>query len=149
LSGQATWTFDEMLTEHQTALEQTLRLTVKSLVEARVKKVADAMTAQRLAEVDTMAKDRDAWAERAYDLEACNAELDRRNEELCGQFSALLESLRQNLSRGEEVLRVSEIVLTRCRRRSRSRSPPGRTRGLAVKKKRLAPSCKHNVCFFN
>ena len=127
--------FDELLTEYQTALEQTLRLTVKALVEARVKKVADAMTAQRLAEVDTMAKDRDAWAERACDLEACNAELDRRNEELCGQFSALLESLRQNLSRGEEVLRVSELVLTRCRRRSRSRSPPSRTRGLAVKKK--------------
>lgn len=110
--------FDAVLQGYQTALETTLRRTIEASVAAQVKSVTDATTAQRMAEVATVAKERDAWAERAAALETYSTRLERRNEELCGQFTALLESLRHNISRGNEVLRVSELVLARCSYRS-------------------------------
>lgn len=118
--------FDAVLQGYQTALETTLRRTIEASVAAQVKSVTDATTAQRIAEVATVAKERDTWAERAAALETYSTRLERRNEELCGQFTALLESLRHNISRGNEVLRVSELVLARCSYRSMDGKMDGR-----------------------
>lgn len=127
--------FVDMFKVFQNDLEQALQQKVQNAMEAQAQAAADAIFVKKDSELAEVVRQRDTSAGRVADLELELERLQECNEQLCVQFSALLDSLRLNFLRGHEALRVSEQVLAHCRstrkhvgaetekRRSRSRSP--------------------------